>query len=121
MKYKAILYIYQKFRGVDQSRPVSSRMMTVLKTVTSDVEVYSIDEAFLDLTKLGIRDFNAFSKKIYNTVYKCIGIPITVGIAPTKTLAKVANRIAKKKKSTHMVLQQCDVEEALAHTLVSDV
>ena len=58
------------------------------------IEVYSIDECFLDLA--GVRDPTALGLEIARTVRQWTGIPVAVGIAPTKTLAKLANRLAKK-------------------------
>jgi len=84
---------------------LSNRMMCILQTFTPDVEIYSIDEAFLDLSHLPLTEYDSLAKKMYDTVLKYIGIPITIGIAPTKTLAKVANRVAKKRRSTHLILQ----------------
>jgi DNA polymerase V len=59
------------------------------------VEIHSIDEAFLNFA--GFRDLTKLAGEIRETVRQCTGIPVSVGIAPTKTLAKVANETAKKK------------------------
>ena len=77
---------------------MSNRVMTVLSNYSPDIEIYSIDEAFLKLK--GFQHFNLdeYAKNIQQTVTKNTGIPISVGIAPTKALAKVANKIAKKFK-----------------------
>ncbi|UZR95205.1 Y-family DNA polymerase [Chondrinema litorale] len=72
----------------------SDRVMQVLSTFTPDIEVYSIDESFLDLH--GFFDLEAYGKQIKETVYQYVGIPVGVGIASTKTLAKLANYVAKK-------------------------
>ncbi len=101
---------------------LSNRMMCILQTFTPDVEIYSIDEAFLDLSHLPLTDYDSLAKEIYDTVLKYIGIPITIGIAPTKTLAKVANRVAKKRRSTHLILKTSEeIKTALMHTNVGDV
>jgi DNA polymerase V len=101
---------------------LSNRMMTILKTFTPDVEVYSIDEAFLDLSRLPHSDFNVLAKSMYDAVLKQIGIPITIGIASTKTLAKVANRCAKKQRSTHLIIStQEQIKDALVATDVGSV
>ena len=60
------------------------------------MEIYSIDEAFLDMHDLYNQDLLALGVEIRRTVRRHLGIPVTVGIAPTKTLAKMANRYAKK-------------------------
>ena len=74
---------------------LSERVMQTLSTFTPDIEVYSIDESFLDLS--GFEDLKGYGMEIKNRIYKWVGIPVSVGIAPTKTLAKLANHIAKKK------------------------
>ncbi len=75
---------------------MSGRVMNVLSTFTPDMEVYSIDEAFLKFDGFPSMDFAAYAAKIRRTVTKSTGIPVSVGFAPTKALAKVANKIAKK-------------------------
>jgi DNA polymerase V len=74
---------------------VSARVMTVLRTFSPFVEIYSIDEAFLSLEGFEGR-LVAHARSARATVLQWTGIPVSVGIAPTKTLAKVANRTAKK-------------------------
>jgi DNA polymerase V len=73
---------------------MSHRVMEVLKEFSPDIEVYSIDEAFLSLDGMSI-DFEEYGHLIKQRVYQCTGIPVTVGISRTKTLAKVANHLAK--------------------------
>lgn len=75
---------------------MSNRVMTILSNYTPEIEIYSIDEAFLKLDGFHLFDIEKYGKEINRTVTKGTGIPISIGIAPTKTLAKVANRIAKK-------------------------
>ena len=84
---------------------ISNRMMSILQSFTPDVEIYSIDEAFLNLSFLPIAEYNSLCKTMYDTVLKQIGIPITIGVSSTKTLAKVANRCAKKQCNTYMILK----------------
>ena len=78
---------------------ISRRVMKTLKHFSPQMEIYSIDEAFLNLSS--IRDENLFEhgNKIRKTVLKWTGIPTSIGIATTKTLSKVANHIAKKEQS----------------------
>jgi len=78
---------------------MSTRVMNILGTFTPDIEVYSVDEAFLKFDGFENYDFDTYGKEIQRTVQKCTGIPISIGIAPTKALAKVANKIAKKFRS----------------------
>ena len=73
---------------------ISGRVMATLKQFSPLMEVYSCDEAFLDLT--GIDNLDAYGRMIRETVMQHCGIPVSIGIAKTKTLAKLANRIAKK-------------------------
>ena len=82
---------------------MSQRVIDTLRTFTPKMEVYSIDESFLDLR--GLPDTEtvagrlALGTKIRDTVKRWTGIPVSVGIAETKTLAKVANKLAKKGES----------------------
>ena len=75
---------------------MSARVMTILEQFSPNVEVYSIDEAFIDLTGFNRHDFNTYGKSIRKRILKWTGIPTCVGIAPTKALCKVANKIARK-------------------------
>lgn len=75
---------------------MSSRVMSVLNRFTPDMEIYSIDEAFLGLSGFGRRDLAQYGREIRNTIKKWVGIPVSIGIGETKTLAKIANRVAKK-------------------------
>lgn len=73
---------------------MSERVMSLIESMVPAVEVYSIDEAFADLT--GINSLEQFGRQIRAQVLRCTGIPVGVGIAPTKTLAKLANHTAKR-------------------------
>ena len=73
--------------------------MRTLKRFNSGIEVYSIDEAFLDLSNFSDDEIEEVGKEIRTTVLQWTGIPTSIGIAKTKTLSKVANHIAKKKQS----------------------
>lgn len=75
---------------------MSSRVMNLLTTFTPDIEIYSIDEAFLKFEGFKYVDLYEYGLQIKRTVTKGTGIPISVGFAPTKALSKVANKIAKK-------------------------
>lgn len=76
---------------------LSSRVMKTLSQFVPQMEIYSIDEAFLDMTDMELIGLLQTGIKIRKTVKQLVGIPVSVGIAPTKTLAKMANRYAKKK------------------------
>jgi DNA polymerase V len=74
---------------------MSHRVMSILADYSPEQEIYSIDECFLDIS--GIREeLHTYGKKMRTNVLQWTGIPVSVGIAPTKALAKLANRIAKK-------------------------
>lgn len=75
---------------------MSSRVMSILKRYTPDIEIYSIDEAFLQFKGFNNYNFNDYGLKIRQHIIKWTGIPTSIGIAPTKALSKVANKIARK-------------------------
>lgn len=76
---------------------MSNRVMSILSKFSSSQEIYSIDECFLDLTKLFIvNDLTNYAQKIRRCIQKQTGLPVCIGIGTSKTLAKLANHIAKK-------------------------
>jgi len=77
---------------------ISRRVMKTLKQFSPQIEIYSIDEAFLDLSSIKDENLLEHGNKIRKTILKWTGIPTSIGIATTKTLSKVANHIAKKDK-----------------------
>lgn len=88
---------------------MSARVMSLLEEFAPDVEVYSIDEAFLDLTGVCHQAPVGYGQRIQKAVQKSTGIPVCIGIGPTKTLAKLANFAAKKwRKQTGGVLDLSD-------------
>ena len=91
---------------------ISRRVMKVLKTFSPKVEIYSIDEAFIDLSFMDDEGIEEYGRQIRSRVLKWTGIPTSVGIASTKTLSKVANHIAKKEK-TGVVYLKKDIDEKL--------
>lgn len=103
---------------------MSSRVMEVLAMFSPDIEIYSIDEAFLGLNGFNNRDLENFGKKIKKTVFQWTGIPVSVGISKTKTLAKVANHFVKHYsayKGSLCLLNDERIAKALAKTPVSEV
>jgi DNA polymerase V len=102
---------------------MSERVMSLIEAMVPMVEVYSIDEAFADLT--GISDLDALGRRIRNQVLRCTGIPVGVGIAHTKTLAKLANHTAKRLQGqTGGVVDICAPEKrdwVLRNTDVAEV
>ena len=75
---------------------MSNRVMSILDKFTPNVEIYSIDEAFLEFKGFDFFDLKEEGKKMKKQIQQWTGIPISIGIAPSKALAKVANKIAKK-------------------------
>src|SRR6185437_7884953 len=90
---------------------MSDRVMKTLGMFTTSIEIYSIDEAFLELH--GINDLSSFSWKIRETVTRNTGIPVGVGVGPTKVLAKVANRLSKKYGGVCVLDTQQKISKAL--------
>ena len=78
---------------------MSQRVMNTIAVFAPEMEVYSIDEAFLLLQGFENIDMKEYGEKVVRTVTRNTGIPVSMGIAPTKTLAKVANKFAKKYKN----------------------
>ena len=75
---------------------MSRRVQEVLRSFAPSVEQYSIDESFLDLRGVEKEDMAAFARDISRTCRKLTGIPVSVGVAPTKTLAKIASKLCKQ-------------------------
>ena len=98
---------------------MSNRVMSILSQFTPTQEVYSIDESFLDLS--GIRELRDVSYKIKQTVGQWTGIPVCVGIGPTKTLAKLANQVAKKHPKSKGVFNFNDLNESQKDALLSKI
>lgn len=102
---------------------MSRRVMNILSSYTPSHEVYSIDECFLDLSGMEV-DLAAYGQKMRRQVGRWTGIPLSVGIAPTKALAKMANRIAKKYpelEGVHVIDSEIKRIKALKWTAVEDV
>ena len=106
---------------------LSWRVMEVLRNILGKdrVEVYSVDEAFLELDELGTEELEKLALTIRDQVEQWTGIRVSIGVGPTKTLAKLANRLAKKNKvgtNCVMVLStESEIEEALRRTAVADL
>ncbi len=101
---------------------MSRRVMQALTNWCPSIEVYSIDEAFLDLTGVPKADTFSFGQNLIQTIRQWTGIPVSIGIAPTKTLAKVANRMAKKTGiGVHHLLTQQSQDECLASLSPEDL
>ena len=94
---------------------MSSRVMSVLNYFIPNIEIYSIDEAFLNLKNFNIQSLQDEMFKIRERIYQLTGIPVSIGIGPTKTLAKLANKIAKKNSSNGVYI--LTVSTQLTHIL----
>ena len=101
---------------------MSGRVMSILAEQAPEIEIYSIDEAFVNLS--GIKDLSKVGARIVSRIVRGTGIPVSLGIAPTKTLAKIANKFAKKYPAYNRVCI-IDSEEkriqALKLTEIADV
>jgi DNA polymerase V len=98
---------------------LSWRVMETLRIMLGkkNVEVYSVDEAFLDLSIFPEQDLEAISREIRETVEQWTGIKVSVGVAPTKVLAKLANRIAKKNKQRTGCITVLDTDDRIIEAL----
>ena len=101
---------------------ISRRVMRTLKRFNSEIEVYSIDEAFLDLSNFSDDEVEDVGKEVRSVVLQWTGMPTSIGIAKTKTLSKIANHIAKKEKSGVVSLIGIeDIDSILEKVKIEDV
>ena len=103
---------------------ISMRVMDTLRVLADDeihrcVEVYSVDEAFINVDHLPVGHLQTFAEKLRDVVVAWTGIPVSVGIAPSKVLSKVANRIAKKDKQKTQCVMVLDNEEKVQQALMA--
>ena len=102
---------------------MSRRVMNIISEFSPSIEVYSIDEAFIELTGVKV-DYEFYAHKLRQTILQYTGIPVSIGIASTKTLTKVANHIAKDNESLNGVCSLVDhknLDRVLEDTHVSDI
>jgi DNA polymerase V len=104
---------------------LSNRVMKILEGFTPNVEVYSIDEAFMNFNGMNISDYQEYGIQMRKRILKWLSIPVSVGFAETKALAKVANKIARKFPEKTLCSYVIDTEEkrikALKWTKIEDV
>jgi len=104
---------------------MSNRVMNMLRAYTTEIEIYSIDEAFLKFSGYEFFDLNTLGLKMRKEITQGTGIPVSIGIAPTKALAKMANKIARKFADRTQNVYLIDSEEkrikALKWTKIEDV
>ncbi len=103
---------------------LSARVMSVLEYLSPDLEIYSIDEAFADMRGFSHFDLNTHGLEIREKVLKWIGMPVSIGFGNTKTLAKIANRVAKKTPKSGGVFvfdNQQQIDSVLQKIAIADV
>ena len=105
---------------------ISERITTLLTSITPHIEIYSVDESFLDLGELNITDYTAWGRVVREQVLKNIGVPVSIGIATSKTLAKLAADRGKKDLGLGGVLsliglEQTQIAQQLAAVPIRDV
>jgi len=101
---------------------ISRRVMKTLKQFSPQIEIYSIDEAFLNLSSIKDEDLLEHGNKIRSTILKWTGIPTSIGIATTKTLSKAANHLAKKERSGIInLINSKQIDKLLAEIKINDV
>ena len=103
---------------------LSQRVMDVLSTFAPRIEVYSIDEAFLDFEGFEKWDLHRYGHSICQTVEQWTGIPVSIGFGPTKTLAKLANRVSKKNADLNGVFNfsdAADPDAVLSNVAIGDI
>ena len=99
---------------------ISRRVMKTLKSFSDKIEIYSIDEAFVDLSHVEEKEVENYGKQIRERILKWTGIPTSVGISNTKTLSKVANHMAKKNKTGVIYLKE-NIDETLKNFNITDI
>ena len=102
---------------------MSRRVMNIISEFAPSIEVYSIDEAFIELTNMNV-DYESYVRQMRKVILQYTGIPVSIGIASTKTLTKVANHIAKDDESLEGVcslIQYKNLDQVLEDTNVADV
>ncbi|MEE9351712.1 MAG: Y-family DNA polymerase [Thiotrichaceae bacterium] len=91
---------------------MSSRVMSILERFHPNIEVYSIDEAFINFSSVPKATLHEHARELHEVIKQWLGLPVSIGIAPTKTLAKLANHISKKDPKLNNVLVLSDKRQA---------
>ena len=118
-KEKVIVFSSNYTLYADMSR----RVMNVISEFAPSIEIYSIDEAFIELTGFKL-DYEEYARNLRATILRCTGIPVSIGIGTTKTLAKVANHIAKDNETLGGICSLVDmknIDNILEQTKVEEV
>jgi len=128
-KYKELFQhhkVHQFSASFELYGNISRRITNVLSGITPQIEVYSIDESFLDISSLSISNYRAWALNVRQRILQEIGIPVSIGIAASKTLAKLASEIAKQQPLHQGVFSFPELTneaytQALANVPVKDV
>ncbi len=113
-KYRQIFHnhkVVQFSANFDLYGDISRRITEILATITPRIEIYSVDESFLDLSELQIADYRDWGQKIREIIWNWVGVPVSIGIAPSKTLAKLASDRGKKDAELEGVLNLVGVTD----------
>jgi DNA polymerase V len=100
---------------------ISKRITTLLTTVTPRIEIYSVDESFLDLSSLPITDYAEWGRAVRAMILKHIGVPVSIGIASSKTLAKLASEIAKQHTDYEGAVSLIGASQSTWHKALSSI
>lgn len=100
---------------------MSQRILSILRDETPLIEVYSIDECFVDVSQLPVNDFRKWADRVRKRCLREVGIPVSIGVAPTKTLAKVASTYAKKHGGTYVIDSDKTRTQLLEHLPIESI
>jgi DNA polymerase V len=100
---------------------ISDRIINILKREVPTIEVYSIDEAFLDLTHIPEHNLLTELTRLKQLIAKLVGVPVSIAVAPNKTLAKLCNHLAKKNESMNGACSYWDVKETIQNIDIGEV
>lgn len=112
------------YGNMDKYVAYSKRVMNVIRNYSPDVETASVDEAYIDLTgmdKVYKCDYTALAHKIRDDVYAQTQIPVSIGLAPSKTLAKLAADLAKKDGAGVLLIKREDIQSVLRRTPIGQI
>ena len=120
-KYPECIYISANHYNYTK---ISKQVMAILKEVSPNVEVYSIDEAFIDftgLTKLYKKNYYKIARDLQKRILEEVDIPVSIGVSRTKTLAKLASDKAKNTSTRIALVGKCSIEHLLSFTDIQEV
>lgn len=100
---------------------ISRRITELLSSQIPIMEVYSIDESFLDISDIKIEDYERWGRELRDMIFRHIGVPVSIGIGPTKTLAKLASELAKKISNKNGVAILKPQDERLSEIKIEDI